>query len=797
MQATLELTCADVGQGVRRDARARRAARARSAPTARTPRPPSSRPRARSACWSPVPRAYRALIASVTAPRHRPAGRARPARPAVRHPRSSPALQPGWPVHLLDGVGHVPQIEAPGAHRRACSLPVPRLPARPPARPTQAARVRDDRLPGRCLVTTLSPVLDRWSATGRCRSSTCRTRSRSGGCWSCPSSPCCSCSTALSAATRLLAAGPVRRRLPHRRRRRPAGPQPRPGAPTSGSWPTRSRTRRWSAPPWSGCRLLGIMPWWATAVVLGREIAVTVMRSALARHGDDPGQPRRQAQGLYAEHRGHALPAAADRARRLRAPARAARRGRRHGRSPASTTPGRAPACTAPRATRPPTTRAHTSESAPPPDAQAGAQQVRSGTRALPGPRPLLRRPALDTGAAADADGLHAVGHAAGRGLHVGPHQPRERAQPRAVQATDRRRSRSGRGTSRAPRPRAVVRGPRRARRRWPRRTPCRVASPRGASPGAAADTPRGTIAAMAATSRRPTPPRSTRSCGRRTSWRRTTCATLAAEGAAHLGAERDGHLAGRLRAVARWCRCTARRASAPASRCRSTARSRGGRSARSTPVETEGEGAAPAVGAAAGRRGAARRAGARGPGDASPWPTTLHRGLRAAGPPASPSCSSATAPTPTTTSGSGGSRPMALPAEMQHALLPPLTFGTPRIVISGLVAPAYEVGGDAFDYAVNGNIAHVAVFDAVGHGLQASLLADAGGRPATATPAAPAWTSPDAAARHRRGAARRDVRRRALRHRAARPARHRHRAASAGSTRATPRRCCCAARRW
>lgn len=67
---------------------------------------------------------------------------------------------------------------------------------------------------------------------------------------------------------------------------------------------------------------------------------------------------------------------------------------------------------------------------------------------------------------------------------------------------------------------------------------------------------------------------------------------------------------------------------------------------------------------------------------------------------------------------------PMALPAEMQHELLPPKTFGTSRIVISGLLAPAYEVGGDAFDYALNGNIAHVAVFDAIGHGLQASLLA-------------------------------------------------------------------------
>ncbi len=69
--------------------------------------------------------------------------------------------------------------------------------------------------------------------------------------------------------------------------------------------------------------------------------------------------------------------------------------------------------------------------------------------------------------------------------------------------------------------------------------------------------------------------------------------------------------------------------------------------------------------------------------------------------------------------------QPMSLPAEMQHRLLPPLTFGTERVVISGLLAPAYDVGGDAFDYALNGDVLHIAVFDAVGHGLQASLLAN------------------------------------------------------------------------
>jgi CDP-diacylglycerol--glycerol-3-phosphate 3-phosphatidyltransferase len=37
-----------------------------------------------------------------------------------------------------------------------------------------------------------------------------------------------------------------------------------------------------------GLSLLGILPWWATAVVLGREVAVTIMRSVLARHGMIP-----------------------------------------------------------------------------------------------------------------------------------------------------------------------------------------------------------------------------------------------------------------------------------------------------------------------------------------------------------------------------------------------------------------------------------------------------------------------------------------------------------------------------
>ena len=68
--------------------------------------------------------------------------------------------------------------------------------------------------------------------------------------------------------------------------------------------------------------------------------------------------------------------------------------------------------------------------------------------------------------------------------------------------------------------------------------------------------------------------------------------------------------------------------------------------------------------------------------------------------------------------------RPMTLAAEMQWSLMPPLTVGSERVVISGVVEPSYEVGGDIFDYALGEGRAHLAIFDAMGHGLEAALLA-------------------------------------------------------------------------
>ena len=68
-------------------------------------------------------------------------------------------------------------------------------------------------------------------------------------------------------------------------------------------------------------------------------------------------------------------------------------------------------------------------------------------------------------------------------------------------------------------------------------------------------------------------------------------------------------------------------------------------------------------------------------------------------------------------------SRAMDLGAELLWSVVPPLTFATDGLVISVMLEPAYENGGDAFDYAVNDDFVHVAVFDGVGHGLRAAGL--------------------------------------------------------------------------
>ena len=69
----------------------------------------------------------------------------------------------------------------------------------------------------------------------------------------------------------------------------------------------------------------------------------------------------------------------------------------------------------------------------------------------------------------------------------------------------------------------------------------------------------------------------------------------------------------------------------------------------------------------------------------------------------------------------------MALQAELIWSFLAPRTFATERVMVSASLEPAYEVGGDAFDYSLLGDHLHVSIFDALGHDLSAGLLASVG----------------------------------------------------------------------
>ncbi|MFF8866918.1 PP2C family protein-serine/threonine phosphatase [Streptomyces sp. NPDC015139] len=67
----------------------------------------------------------------------------------------------------------------------------------------------------------------------------------------------------------------------------------------------------------------------------------------------------------------------------------------------------------------------------------------------------------------------------------------------------------------------------------------------------------------------------------------------------------------------------------------------------------------------------------------------------------------------------------MNVAAELQWNLTPPRSFANRDVVIAAAMEPAYEIGGDAFDYAVAGDHVHLAVFDAMGHDSHAGLAAN------------------------------------------------------------------------
>ncbi|MFR0357679.1 PP2C family protein-serine/threonine phosphatase [Streptomyces sediminimaris] len=68
--------------------------------------------------------------------------------------------------------------------------------------------------------------------------------------------------------------------------------------------------------------------------------------------------------------------------------------------------------------------------------------------------------------------------------------------------------------------------------------------------------------------------------------------------------------------------------------------------------------------------------------------------------------------------------RKMGVSAELQWTLMPPRTFANDRVTVSAVMEPAYQMAGDTIDYAVGGDNAHLAIFDAMGHDTSAGLTA-------------------------------------------------------------------------
>ncbi|MEU0005682.1 PP2C family protein-serine/threonine phosphatase [Streptomyces sp. NPDC006314] len=66
--------------------------------------------------------------------------------------------------------------------------------------------------------------------------------------------------------------------------------------------------------------------------------------------------------------------------------------------------------------------------------------------------------------------------------------------------------------------------------------------------------------------------------------------------------------------------------------------------------------------------------------------------------------------------------QPLNLAAEMQWNLLPPRTYADGRVAISASLEPAYQISGDVFEYAIDGPLVHLSIFDAMGHDTAAGL---------------------------------------------------------------------------
>ncbi|MCX5008435.1 serine/threonine-protein phosphatase [Streptomyces sp. NBC_00638] len=67
----------------------------------------------------------------------------------------------------------------------------------------------------------------------------------------------------------------------------------------------------------------------------------------------------------------------------------------------------------------------------------------------------------------------------------------------------------------------------------------------------------------------------------------------------------------------------------------------------------------------------------------------------------------------------------LSLAAEIQHRLLPDsFTCETGRFIVAGALEPAADIGGDTFDYTLDRHALHLSLTDAMGHDVQAALVA-------------------------------------------------------------------------
>jgi hypothetical protein len=69
----------------------------------------------------------------------------------------------------------------------------------------------------------------------------------------------------------------------------------------------------------------------------------------------------------------------------------------------------------------------------------------------------------------------------------------------------------------------------------------------------------------------------------------------------------------------------------------------------------------------------------------------------------------------------------MSLAPEIQHQLLPTACYEAAQFTVAGALVPAHDIGGDTYDYALDRNVLHLSMTDAVGHDVASAHTALSG----------------------------------------------------------------------